>query len=113
MNYYMALIACHRSHPSMPPATMMAAGIAARQTAFFATELGRIAAGIAPGCSMTLQVNPGVGAALIESSTCLFLAGVQVRFCDSVLQRLLIIYSSIKTQTSEHGPYADFEILLA
>ncbi|TVY32525.1 putative transcriptional regulatory protein, partial [Lachnellula occidentalis] len=26
MNFYMALIACHRAHPSMPPAAMMAAG---------------------------------------------------------------------------------------
>jgi hypothetical protein len=78
MNFYMGLIACHRSHPSMPPAAMMAAGIAARQTASFANELGRIAAGIAPDCGLTTQVNPTVGAALIESSTCLFVSGVQV-----------------------------------
>jgi hypothetical protein len=78
MNFYMGLIVCHRSHPSMPPAAMMAAGIAARQTASFANELGRIAAGIAPDCSMTTQVNPTVGAALIESSTCLFVSGIQV-----------------------------------
>jgi hypothetical protein len=78
MNFYMGLIACHRSHPSMPPAAMMAAGIAARQTASFANELGRIAAGIFPECSSTTQVNPNVGAALIESSTCLFISGVQV-----------------------------------
>lgn len=80
MNFYMALIVCHRAHPSMPPAAMMAAGIAARQTESFARELGRIAAGIAPDCSATAQVSPSVGAALIESSTCLFVAGVQVRF---------------------------------
>jgi hypothetical protein len=78
MNFYMGLIACHRSHPSMPPAAMMAAGIAARQTASFANELGRIAAGVFPECSSTTQVNPNVGAALIESSTCLFISGVQV-----------------------------------
>ena len=80
MNFYMALIACHRAHPSMPPAAMMAAGIAARQTASFANELGRIAAGIAPDCNTTRQVSPGVGGALIESATCLFVAGVQVSF---------------------------------
>lgn len=80
MNYYMALIACHRVHPSMPPAAMMAAGIAARQTASFANELGRIAAGIAPDLERMDQVNPGVGGALIESSTCLFVSGVQVSF---------------------------------
>ena len=82
MNYYMGLIACHRAHPSMPPAAMVAAGIAARQTASFANEVGRIAAGIAPDCGMTNRVNPSVGAAIIESSTCLFMAGVQVRICS-------------------------------
>lgn len=78
MNYYTALITCHRVHPSMPPAAMVAAGIAARQTASFANEIGRIAAGIAPDCSRTTEVSPGVGAGLIESSFCLFIAGVQV-----------------------------------
>jgi hypothetical protein len=80
MNFYMALIVCHRAHPSMPPAAMMAAGIAAHQTASFANRLGRVAAGIAPDCARMQQVNPGVGAALIESSTCLFVSGIQVRF---------------------------------
>ncbi|KAF7868519.1 hypothetical protein EAF04_005050 [Stromatinia cepivora] len=82
MNYYMGLISCHRAHPSMPPAAMVAAGMAARKTAFFANELGRIAAGIAPDLSMTTQVNPGVGAALMESTICLFLAGVQYQNVD-------------------------------
>ncbi|RDW92157.1 hypothetical protein BP5796_01551 [Coleophoma crateriformis] len=79
MNYYMGLIACHRAHPSMPPAAMMAAGVAARQTAPFANEIGRIAAGIAPDCNSptVTQVNPGIGAAIIESSMPLFIAGVQ------------------------------------
>lgn len=80
MNFYMALTACQRAHPSMPPAAMMAAGIAARQTAFFANEIGRIAAGIMPECERVQQVNPNVGGALIESSTCLFVSGVQVSF---------------------------------
>jgi hypothetical protein len=78
MNYYMALVACHRAHPSMPPAAMVAVGIAAPQTAFFASQVGRIAAGIAPDCSRTAEVSPGVGAALIESGTALFIAAVQV-----------------------------------
>ncbi|KAH8804982.1 hypothetical protein F5884DRAFT_859599 [Xylogone sp. PMI_703] len=77
MNYYMGLIALHRAHPTMPPAAMIAAGIAARQTAFFSNQIGRIVAGIAPDSSTAVHVNPGVGAALIESSLCLFLAGVQ------------------------------------
>lgn len=81
MNYYIALIVCHRAHPSMPPAAMMAVGMAARQTAFFANEVGRIAAGIGPYCSSASQVTPGVGAGLIETSFCLFIAGVQVSLC--------------------------------
>jgi hypothetical protein len=85
MNLSMALIACHRAHPSMPPAAMEAAGLATRQTASFSTDLGRIAAGIAPDCSKTTQVSPGVGAALIESATCLFVAGVQVRRLSTLL----------------------------
>ena len=93
MNFYMALISCHRSHPSMPPAAMMAAGIAARQTASFANELGRIAAGISPDCSMTAQVSPGVGAALIESATCLFVSGVQV--------------SQVNTSDHDHEKYIE------
>jgi hypothetical protein len=83
LNYYMGLIVCHRAHPSMPPAAMAAAGLAARKTAYFANEIGRIAAGITGDLSLTTQVNPGVGAALIESSTCLFIAGVQVRLPSS------------------------------
>jgi len=78
MNYYMALIACYRAHPSMPPAAMVAVGIATPQTAFFANQVGRIAAGIAPDCSRISEVSPGVGAGLIESGTALFIAGVQV-----------------------------------
>jgi hypothetical protein len=78
MNFYMGLIVCHRSHPSMPPAAIVATGIAAKQTSQFANELGRIVAGIAPEYSIATEVNPNVGAALIESSTCLFVSGVQV-----------------------------------
>ncbi|KAK2630455.1 hypothetical protein QTJ16_001275 [Diplocarpon rosae] len=78
MNFYMGLIACYRAHPDMPPAAMMAAGITARQTAGFANQVGRIAAGIAPNLSAITEVSPSVGAALIESSTCIFVSAVQV-----------------------------------
>lgn len=78
LNYHMGLIVCHRAHPSMPPAAMMASGIAAKQTATYANEIGRIITGIAPGCDTIPHVNPGVGAALLESTTSLFVAGVQV-----------------------------------
>jgi hypothetical protein len=79
MSYYMGLILCYRAHPNMPPAAMMAAGVAARETAFFANEIGRIAAGISPNSSAMTQVHTGVGAGLIESCFSLFVAGVQVR----------------------------------
>ncbi|KAI9848847.1 MAG: hypothetical protein M1837_006363 [Sclerophora amabilis] len=74
--YYMALIILHRAHPSMPPAAMMAAGIAAPKTAGYANEIGRIAAGLVP-TSTTSEVNPSLGAALIEATMSLFFAGVQ------------------------------------
>ncbi|CAI4210534.1 unnamed protein product [Parascedosporium putredinis] len=46
MNFNMGLICLYRAHPSMPPAAMMAAGRAARDTAPMAREIGRIAAGL-------------------------------------------------------------------
>jgi len=55
----------------------MAAGYSARQTAPLAKRLGQIAAGIAPDCNSATEINPGIGAALIESATCLFVAGIQ------------------------------------
>lgn len=76
--YYMGIIICHRAHPSMPPAAMVAAGIAARQTAFFANEIGRISAGVGPDAATATSVNLGTGAGLTDSSFALFVAGVQV-----------------------------------
>lgn len=76
--YYMALIILHRSHPSMPPAAMMAAGVAARQTAQYATRIGQVVGGVAPpvmGPELTL--SPNLGACLCEASLPLFFAGVQ------------------------------------
>jgi hypothetical protein len=78
MNYYMGLIYLHRSHPSMPPAAMMAAGAAAQQTGEWATLIGRIAAGLSEDCSQMKEITTLMGAAFIESSFCLFVAGVQV-----------------------------------
>lgn len=78
MNYYMGLIHLYRSHPSMPPAAMMAAGAQARQTAEFANTIGRIAAGLADDCANVTEISTLVGAAFIESCFCLFVAGIQV-----------------------------------
>lgn len=78
MNYYMGLIVLHRAHPSMPPVAVLAAGLAAPQTARWANEIGRIAAGLHEDTTHVSAVSTLVGAAFIESSFCLFVAGVQV-----------------------------------
>lgn len=79
LTYYMGLIVCYRSHPSMPPSAMMAAGLAARETGLFANMIGRISAGVTADTSTATRVNIGTGAALNDSSFALFVAGVQVR----------------------------------
>jgi hypothetical protein len=79
MNYYMGLISLYRAHPSMPPIAMVAAGLAAPQTMQWAIEVGRIASGLTTeDFSMVASVSTLVGAALIESCFCMFVAGVQV-----------------------------------
>lgn len=92
MNFNMGLICLHRAHPSMPPAAMMAAGRAAWETAPFAKEIGRIAAGLSDeDVSNRSEITTLVGAAFIESCFCLFVAGIQVRFsrppCSPPLSR--------------------------
>ncbi|RYP48387.1 hypothetical protein DL769_011204 [Monosporascus sp. CRB-8-3] len=79
MNYYMGYIMLHRAHPDMPPVAMMAAGLAAPMTAPYAREIGRIAAGLEENISCLNVVSTLMGAALIESAFCLFVAGVQYR----------------------------------
>ncbi|KXT10460.1 hypothetical protein AC579_1844 [Pseudocercospora musae] len=74
--YNMGIIIAIRSHPHMPPAMHMAAGIAAPETAPYAMEIGRIVAGIVPGPSDT-GLNPSLGAALCESCMPSFFAAVQ------------------------------------
>jgi len=55
---------------------MMATGIAARKTATIAIEVGRIMASLVP-TDPNSQINPALGAALIESSLPIFFAAVQ------------------------------------
>ncbi|KAF1982629.1 hypothetical protein K402DRAFT_424384 [Aulographum hederae CBS 113979] len=74
--YYMCQIILIRAHPHMPPAAMMAAGVAAQHTAKYANDIGRIAFGIIPGPS-NLPLNPSLGASLCEITMPLFFAGVQ------------------------------------
>ncbi|KAL7822900.1 hypothetical protein V8C26DRAFT_191316 [Trichoderma gracile] len=77
MNYYMGFIHLYRSHPSMPPVAMRAAGMTANKTAGFALKIGQIASGLAADCSEYTEINTYLGAALIESSFCVFVAGIQ------------------------------------
>ncbi|OAA81496.1 Fungal transcriptional regulatory protein [Akanthomyces lecanii RCEF 1005] len=76
MNYYMGLIHLHRAHPHMPPAAMQAAGMAAKDTATYANQIGRIASGLWADSPRSTP-DPLLVAALIECSFCLFVAGVQ------------------------------------
>lgn len=77
MNYYMGLICLQRSHPSMPPAPLEAVGMAAKDTAKWASKIARISAGMLEVTSCA-DVNTISAASLVESSFCLFVAGVQV-----------------------------------
>ncbi|UKZ47421.1 hypothetical protein TrVGV298_001639 [Trichoderma virens] len=91
MNYYMGFIHLYRSHPSMPPVAMRAAGLMAKKTAGFALRIGQIASGLAADCSEYTVINTYLGAALIESSFCVFVAGVQyndTRQREWVIQRM-------------------------
>lgn len=76
--YHMLEIILTRSHPTMHPAAMVAAGLAAQQTARQATDIGRIAAGIFSGLGPHGgPLNPSIGAALIECVMPLFFGGIQ------------------------------------
>lgn len=74
--YYMAVIIAIRSHPSQHPASHAAAAIAAKETAFFANEIGRIAAGIRLG-PRDQPLNPTLGSALCDSCMPSFFAAIQ------------------------------------
>lgn len=89
MNFYMGLIVLYRCLPSMPPVAMAAAGLQAAQTAPWAREIGRIAAGLGEDLNNQAAVSMSVGAACIEAGFCLFVAGVQVRFLSLPLPPLV------------------------
>ncbi|KAL9096537.1 MAG: hypothetical protein Q9163_006435, partial [Psora crenata] len=74
--YYCGRIILTRVQPSMPPAAMAAAGVAAPHTASYANTIGRICAGIQPA-SPTAPLNPHHGAALLDVCMGLFFAGIQ------------------------------------
>lgn len=79
LNYYMGLIVLYRARPFMPPIAMVAAGMSAPDTAQWANEIGRIAAGLHEDTSEVVDVSTLVAAVFIESGFCLFVAAIQVR----------------------------------
>ena len=78
--YYVGRILIHRFQPHMPPAAMIAAGVTAHLTADYAQKVGRVCAGLYYPQQHSLQsgnLNPNLGAALMESTFCLLFAAVQ------------------------------------
>lgn len=78
--YYTARILLHRLHPSMPPAMMMSAGVAAPTTAEYAQIIGRITAGIYYPQRYNLKagsLSPTLGSSLTEMTMPVFFAAVQ------------------------------------
>jgi hypothetical protein len=78
--YYVGRILIHRFQPHMPPAAMIAAGVTAHLTADYAQKVGRICGGLYYPQQHSLQsgnLNPNLGAALMESTFCLLFAAVQ------------------------------------
>ncbi|KMU73737.1 hypothetical protein CISG_03787 [Coccidioides immitis RMSCC 3703] len=78
--YYVARIILERGHPAMPPATMVAAGVAAPRTARYAQLIGRVTAGV-PHLQQagvnTPNLHPTTVGVLNELMLPLFFAGVQ------------------------------------
>lgn len=72
---HLAKIILLRSHPAMPPAAQMAAGVCSQATQPYATLIGRITAGMQ--LPMGEDLSPSLGAVLTESTLPLFFAGVQ------------------------------------
>lgn len=78
--YYAGRILLHRLHPSMPPAMMMAAGVAAPTTAEYAQIIGRINGGIYYPQRYNLEagsLSPTLGSSLTEMTMPMFFAAVQ------------------------------------
>ncbi|KAF1843348.1 uncharacterized protein K460DRAFT_143852 [Cucurbitaria berberidis CBS 394.84] len=72
---HLAQIILLRSHPAMPPAAHMAAGVCAQATQPYATLIGRITAGMR--IPLGEDLSPFLGAVLTESTISLFFAGIQ------------------------------------
>jgi hypothetical protein len=90
--YYAAHIVLFRSHPVMPPFSLVASGFATAYTEKFAMMIGRIAAGLMqqPLCH---PLSPSMGASLCEVTVPCFVAGVQ--FMDDAQRHWLVEKTSI------------------
>jgi hypothetical protein len=75
MLLHLSKIILLRSHPAMPPAAMMAAGVSTPVTQPYATLIGRIAAGMQ--LPLNDNLSPFLGAVLTESTMPLFFAAIQ------------------------------------
>lgn len=78
--YYVGRILLNRLHPSMPPAMMMSASVAASTTTEYAQIIGRTAAGIYYPQRYNLKagsLSPTLGSSLQEMTIPMFFAGVQ------------------------------------
>jgi len=88
MMYYMGLITLYRGHPGMPPAATVAIGAAARDTAPFATLIGRIGAGVMNAMPSS-STNAALGAVFGGCILPFFIAGVQLQ--DARQRRWLVL----------------------
>ncbi|KAF9893809.1 hypothetical protein FE257_009979 [Aspergillus nanangensis] len=78
--YYLGLILLYRTHPSMPPAMMVAAGVASPATIEYSQIIGTIASGIYYPQVFNVEagsLSPTLGSCLIEITVPLFFAAVQ------------------------------------
>lgn len=78
--YYAGRILLNRLHPCMPPAMMVAGGVAAPTTAENALIIGRIMAGIYYPQQYNLQagqLSPTLGSSLTEMTVPIFISAVQ------------------------------------
>lgn len=78
--YYAGRIILHRLHPAMPPAMMVAGGLAAPTTAEYGQIIGRIAGGIYCPQKYNFQagrLNPNMGSSLVEITVPIYFAAVQ------------------------------------
>lgn len=101
--YYMSMLVLIRAHPAKPAAAHVSVGVSARETAWYANEIGRIAAGITPPGVHSEKHYKFLGA-YTGSVVPLFFAGVQYQDGQQRLwtvQRLLGIAHTCGWTTAE------------